>query len=207
MNLLDRMRGWMMLLGKREDLTFEVLRDEAGKAEPYAFYPDDAKALAKQVSRLFFSWRHREARGVDGFLNLELTGFNEPAFLVLKDGTRVNEADMLSLDVDTDGVGFASWLVAPEKGRSFIVWSVEDAVEFPTLTDYLTKGARRAFSYSGNPWQREFDAEPRLAEFSVPATTPPAQLRAGLVQRGASGELADALLEWLGADVRFLLPK
>lgn len=205
MTLYERMQGWMSLLAKREDLVFQVVQERPGVAEPSQRYAEDARDFAKKATQLFFSWHLKDDRSIDGFLNLDLRAFNEPSYMLL-DGARVNEDDMLALDVDVDGIGEASWYLAPPGQPPRIVWSVEELVCFPSLTDYLTRGAKQAFSYGGSPWQRG-TSKSGLAPFSVADSTPPERLQAALVQRGASETLASSLLEWLGSDVRYLLPK
>ncbi len=196
--LLARMTSWLDLLEKRADLTVTRLI-ELG-VPPLDRYPDDARAFG--ATRLHLSYRG--PGGVDGFLYLELGGFEEPAYLLV-DGVAVDPADMFIADADVDGVGLAAWYVLPAGGPVRIVWSVEDPVVFGSLTEYLTRGAQAAFSYAGQPWQRGGEAS--LAAISAPTATPLAEIEARLVQQGASLEVAQDLIEWLGGAAALLLPK
>lgn len=210
MTLFQRLSAWLELLMKREDLEFSV-RDIQSGCQPFERYPADAKAFASEAQRLHFSYRLRpdsqkdDEDDVDGFLYLDLTGSQEPTYMLL-DGKAVDEDDLFALDVDVDGVGLAAWFLLPAEGPPRLVWSVEDLVEFPSLTDYLTQGARRAFAYGGHPWQNAREAPP-LTRRSVSLQTPAPELRSKLIARGATPAVADELLAWLGPDVALLIPQ
>ena len=78
---------------------------------------------------------------------------------------------------------------------------------FDSLTDYLTRGAKRAFSYAPC-WQEEpeTNAAP-VAAVSLSTSTPLPRIRKALVRRGATPEMADDLVRWLGGDAALLVPK
>jgi len=139
-----------------------------------------------------------------GTLYLSLHGSVEGAYLEL-DGEPYPEEDMVILDVDQDGTGLAAWYLLSGDGKSEILWDLETMARFPTLTEYLTQGAKRAFSY-GPCWQQRSDALP-LAEASLPTSTPLPTLREALIARGAAPAMADDLLRWLGGDAALLVPK
>ena len=77
---------------------------------------------------------------------------------------------------------------------------------FGSFEAYVTAGAKRAFEWY---WQAHEagDHSERLLDASVPSGTPPAELTALLVAQGAEPAMAEALVTWLGDDVRILLER
>lgn len=208
-SLFDRMKAWAELLAKREDLEFRsplVIKPPENAVPP--FYADDARAFGEQAGDFSFVYHSRTGNAA-GFLCLSLTGVNEPAYLEL-DGEEVDESGMIIFDGDIEGTGNAAWLVTRPGKPTTIIYSLEDVVTFPSLTHYLTEGAKRAFDYG--VWQRDAidqrtTDEATLSALSLPRSTPLAEVRASLIARGASPAMADDLIEWLGTDVVLLLPK
>lgn len=76
---------------------------------------------------------------------------------------------------------------------------------FPSLDAYLQAGARQAFQQT-TQWQRNLGKEGPLHARSLPRSTPLPEVREALVKRGATPDMADDLIAWLGADVVLLLP-
>lgn len=138
-----------------------------------------------------------------GTLYLSLEGQRDDVHLVL-DGAVVPSEDLVALDVDKDGTGLQAWYRLTADGTSEIVWDVETLARFPSLTAYLTEGAKRAFAYDPS-WQR--GGESPIAEHSLPISTPPDELRAALEARGATPAMASALVAWLGGHAALLVPK
>jgi outer membrane protein assembly factor BamB len=119
------------------------------------------------------------------------------------DGHVCAEEDVISLELDKDGTGLGAWYLLSPDGKSEILWDFETMRRFPTLTDYLTEGAKRAFAY-GPCWQRGRDEIP-MAEQSLPISTPLPEIRNALVARGAAPEMADDLIRWLGGHAALLV--
>lgn len=195
------LEAWMRLFAKRPDV--EVSRLEFSRdAEASPQLPDDARALGEHATRIEFSYKLKDGGG-GGMLYLSLEGLEEDAWLEL-DGEEVDPEAMRMLEYDAEGTGFAAWYVLREGKAPCIVWDLETKEQFGSLTEYLSEGARRAFSYSPSCWQSRA-APPSLAERSAPRTTPPKKLEAMLVQQGADARTARDLVAWLGTDVRLLL--
>lgn len=94
----------------------------------------------------------------------------------------------------------------PGHGRSSVrALGLRDPREVRVAHRLPDRGREAAFN-SSPCWQKQPGAQPHLCRLSEAADTPPSALRRGLVARGAAPAMADDLLEWLGADVRFLLP-
>ena len=225
-SLFERMKAWVELFAKREDIVMTDSRDEPVPASKVLTlgdprdlgtrFPEDARTFAAACDNFVFSYRMRKDVDADpdlveactGFLFLTLDGAPDRGtyntYMVLDD--QQVDPDLLSmLDVDAIGTGLAAWYVLDEP--SFIIWDLEDCVRFRSLTEYLTEGAKRAFAY--NPcWQTlsTRSKEAPLAQRSVSKTTPIPELRERLVRRGAESDMADDLIAWLGTDVALLLP-
>ncbi len=142
-----------------------------------------------------------------GTLYLDFSGQSDEVYLELEDGTVFPAEDIIMLDTDQDGTGVGAWYLLSQDGRSEILWDVETMAHFDSLTDYLTRGAKRAFSYAPC-WQEEpeTNAAP-VAAVSLSTSTPLPQIRKALVRRGATPEMADDLVRWLGGDAALLVPK
>jgi hypothetical protein len=205
-SLFERLRAWIELFCTRQDLELrselEVRKDpERPGAVPY---PPDAREFGEQATFVGFSYRLKgDASGAGGYLYLSLEGFLEDAYMEL-DGEEVDPDAMYMLDCDREGTGFAAWYVLRQDRPPLIVWDLETTERFSSLTEYLTEGARRGFSY--NPcWQSRGQKTP-LDGASVPGSTPLADLEKALVARGATATVAADLVRWLGSDVRLLVP-
>lgn len=179
--------------------------------------PSELFAFARDFGGADFSWALAERVG-------ELAGFSEGSR-----GGRLNIRSFRKLEYVapeewepwakkiTARAGFdvfvaegQTWLVH-QKGKSkteAVLMFNEDSTltKMGSLEEYLTLGARRAFVWY---WQVD-DAEGRamldtLLARSMPTSTPAPKLQDLLVQRGASAQMADALISWLGKDVVVLL--
>ena len=204
-SLFDRLTAWAELFSSRNDLEFTTPLTIEPVESVSQRYPEDARAFAAKAGAFNLSYRLRDKdHDLAGFLYLSLQAFDDGAYMEL-DGAVVPEEDMLLVDGDGEGTGQAAWYVLPSGRPAKIVWSVEELVVFDSLTDYLTQGAKRAFSYLPRRWQR--GGADALHERSMPRSTPPADLRAALIRRGANPNMAAELMEWLGADVVLLLPR
>lgn len=203
--LLARLKAWFELFSRRPDIDVtEPLALGKGRKKVKGAYPPDAADFAREASALTFSYRLKSASPGTfdgGFLYLSLDGELDNVDLQIPGYGSVEEA--CPVDTDRQGTGLAAWYVFDEEG-AFIVWSAEDPVRFASLTEYLTLGARHAFSYPA-VWQR--GGESPLVNASAAKSTPLSVLRTALIARGASGETADDLIAWLGADVALLLPR
>ncbi|MCA9604523.1 MAG: hypothetical protein KC619_02940 [Myxococcales bacterium] len=208
-SLFDRLRAWGELLSRREDLELfhdfrSVPHEEAVRlgvpvdlAEPF---PSDVRDFAREADELSFEYRVKGTYE-GGSLFLSLARWESTDELVV-DGRRVADT-MYTLEADRLGTGLKAYLVMADP--PYVLWDFATLARFESLTDYLTAGAKRAFN-SSPCWQKQPGAQPHLCRLSEAADTPPSALRRGLVARGAAPAMADDLLEWLGADVRFLLP-
>jgi hypothetical protein len=162
---------------------------------PEESYPADARAFARSAKSFSFSYRLGKEECA-GFLYLSLRGLQEDAYMLL-DGEEVDPDSMAMLDCDGEGTGHAAWYILDEDSAK-IVWDVEETVQFSSLTEYLTEGAKRAFAYDPC-WQTRRDEEPPLASSSLDLSTPLPEIRAALVARSAEPAMADDLVQWLGA--------
>lgn len=86
--------------------------------------------------------------------------------------------------------------------------SANRIVEIGTWAEYLARGARSAFSWY---WQVD-DAEgsailASLRGQSLPASTPPARVRARLRDMGVDEAVATDLVDWLGPDATLLFTR
>lgn len=212
-SLFERLEAWIRMLRLRTDLTFKPdVHVEPAKEPLPDFFPEDLRAFGAHTSELSFVYRGPAGTDAAGFLCLTPSAMNEPAYLEL-DGEVVDEGAMYILDGDIEGTGKATWLVAAPGKAARIVYSLEAVLEFPSFTEYVTEGAKRGFEYG--QWQADArkrseqrnQYEGTLSSSSLPRSTPLPELRAGLVARGLEAEMADDLIEWLGADVALLLPK
>lgn len=202
MPLAQLLETWVRLLQKRPDLTFSRELTIGRESHPgTAALPGDAQEFAKFASRFEFSYRIKDAEG-GGMLYLSVEGMKEDAYLVL-DGEEVSDDDMSMLEFDSEGTGLAAWYVQRAGKPPLIVWDLETMERFASLTEYLTEGAKRAFSYAPC-WQSRKEESP-LAKSSPSAKTPPAKLEAMLVAQGATEAEAKGLVDWLGADARLLI--
>ncbi len=201
--LFERLKTFLELFASRADLEIRtpLTIDTARVRDLDEPYPADAGSFAASATDVAFSYRVKDEPESQGFLYLSLAGLGDsPDFL---DEAKFDEC--YELDCDREGVGFAAWFrVAGGKGH--ILWSIEDGVQFKTLTEYLTKGARRGF---GVRWQDAKDkrADAALLARSLPTKTPADTVRKGLLARGVKASMADDLIEWLGDRAVLLLPK
>jgi hypothetical protein len=209
-SLFDRLKAWTELFAKRGDVEFEQL-ELAKESKWPSEYPKkglaaDATAFAKRAKRFFFTYQYSGMNGAlsdaTGALSLSLEGLREPAILQL-DGEEVSPESMYILDVDTQGTGLAAWYVAPDGQSPLVVWDLESQQRFASLEEYLTEGAKRAFS-SNPPWQQR-KGVPLLAKASAPKSTALPEIKEALVSGGASAAMAEDLIKWLGPEVRLLL--
>lgn len=204
MTTAELLRAWLDLLQSREDVRF-AQPPSFDPCDAPDFFPDDAQAIARDVGRLSFEYFVDQAPDVQGSLFLDPSG--EPAGLdwMRIDGQDLSSsqlADFYELHGDGLGTGQAGWYWAPKDRPAKIVWSLEDPVVFDSLDGYLQVGARRGFVHG---WQW---AQPNpLEAISAPRSTPLPELKDALVARGATPEVADALVEWLGGDAALLVPR
>jgi hypothetical protein len=198
--LYDRLEAWAQILSKREDLELKTPLTIQPPGDIPADYPADVRALAERSGYLYFSYRAKTGDAA-GYLCLALNGERAYAFMEL-DGVEVAEDQLYVLDGDLEGTGNATWLVARPGVPALIVWSVEEMIQFDSMEQYLTLGAKRGFNYGS--WQR--DAHAGLASISKSRDSAPSDIVAGLVGRGVAADMAADLVEWLGGDAALLLP-
>jgi hypothetical protein len=206
-SLFARLTAWTNLMCARPDVEtvrpFEVraesdLEPQWVSALPY---PEDAAELARSAKRMSVSFlgpQDEEERAAGSF-SLSLEGCKEGAHLVLDDAV-VDPDSMVLFDVDEDGTGQSGWYVHRADRPPCILWDVETKVQFASLTEYVTEGAKRAFAAQ---WQCH-GVSPLVHCSMQPATLD--ELKAALVARGADPAIAADLVEWLGFDARLLVP-
>ncbi len=200
--VFDRLRAWVELFSKRDDIEASgPLRIAPPKPSP-TVWPADLEDFAAKTSDFSFSYRVKNVEGAGGELFLSLVGIATDVYLPVPGKGTFERA--VELEYDANGTGLAGFLVL--EGSPFIVWNVEDPVVFDSFTDYVTQGARAGFATGEARWQRRGEPSPLFAQ-SLPKSTSPDAIKAALVGRGATAEMAGDLMEWLGADVVLLLPK
>jgi hypothetical protein len=202
--LLERLKSWFELFAKREDIDVSRPLELAPPPESIAAFPREAANFARLTGGVSFRYTLRDCppgQFDGGFLYLSLDGYEGDVYLSIPDFGTVEHA--CELDLDREGTGNMAWFIL-QADEPFIVWSVEDPVRFTSLSDYLTRGARNAFCYP-TCWQRG-GVSPLVAR-SLPKSTPLPEVRAALVQRGATPDVADDLIRWLESDVVLLLPR
>lgn len=200
--LFERLKAYFELLEQRGDLELRtpLTIDTAPQPALDEPYPPDAVSFARSATDVSFSYRVPGDPEAQGFLHLSLAGSADTVDFL----DDAQFAACYELDCDREGVGTAAWFRL-SGGKGHILWSVEDEIRFKTLTDYLTKGARRGF---GPRWQDAKDkrADAALLARSVSVDTSPDALRAALAERVPASMAAD-LVEWLGNRAALLLPK
>lgn len=211
-SLFDRLSAWLSLFAKRSDVSLvEGPTIAAPEAQAHPM-PADMAAMAMHASFVQLAYNLPAPRPVphrgdpDGFLFLSLKGYPANVHLDLEEQGTFESA--LELDCDSYGTGQAAFYVAEAKPPC-IVWDLEDPHVFASLEAYLTAGARLAFcnSMRGGPWQRNKKGEHPLHARSLPKSTPLPKLRDALVAKGATPDMASALVDWLGSDCVLLLER
>jgi len=201
--VFDRLKAWVELFSQRDDVETASGRLRIAPPKPSStVLPDDVRGFAAETSDFSFSYRVKNVEGAGGELFLSLVGIVTDVYLPVPGKGTFERA--IELEYDANGTGLAGFLVL--QGQPFIAWNVEDPVVFDSFTDYVTQGARSAFATGDARWQRPREPTPLFAQ-SLPKTTPPDTIKAALIGRGATPDMADALIEWLGVDVVLLLPK
>ena len=203
MTTADRLRSWLDLFQTREDLVLDgPVTVEAFEAPDDL--PEEARAFARTVGRTYLAWKLASDTSKQGSLFLDLSGIPAMLAWMTIDGRELgpDELEQLyELEQDRLGTGFAAWYWVQPGGAAKVVWSLEDPKVFDSLEAYLDAGVRAGFS-SGWQW-----GQPSALEaLSVPRSTPPAELEAALVRRGATPEVAKELVSWLGGDAAMLVP-
>ena len=215
MELQERLAAYLRLLGQRPDL--HLWRSEWGTPASVPELPAHAALLSGMTLR--FAWSVEPSDASPGFPG---AGYGGQLFLSAcheagwtgSDG-RWLEGASSSLLVDMmveEGLG----LLVVDEGQEiaqaqlgFYDANDDRLIRIGSLEDYLTLGARRAFA---GYWQNDDNSEwpdlvARLHASSVASGTAPEALTTALISRGASDAEAQALVAWLGDDVRILLPR
>jgi len=211
-SLFDRLSAWVSLFAKRSDVTLvegPTIAPPEAQTRPM---PADMAAMAAHASFVQLAYNLPAPRPVphrgdpDGFLFLSLKGYPANVHIDLPKHGPFESA--LELDCDSYGTGKAAFYVAEAKPPC-IVWDVDDPRVFPSLEAYLTAGARLAFcdSMPGGSWQQNKKGDHPLHSRSLPKSTPLPVLRDALVAKGATPEMASALVAWLGPDCVLLLER
>jgi len=219
LELGSRLGAYFALLAKRSDVQIAehvVTGPDAGQAfEPRV--PADLRQFAAAHQRFTVTWVRADEDPESKSVELASLGGR---FSFRADGLgQFDEADWakerenpFSLftgvdDVVAEGNG---WLVLKDESDPAIMGfenSNDDAfTPFDSFEAYVTAGAKRAFEWY---WQSHDESEhaERLLENSIAAGTPDSELRELLLERGAEPAMADALVTWLGDDVRILLER
>jgi hypothetical protein len=203
MNSAELLRAWIDLARTREDLRFTTeIAVEPGDAPD--FYPPDARALAGTAGRVAFSYAVASDPDRLGSLFLDLSGQRADLDWMNIDGEELSSQtleDFYELELDRLGTGQAGWYWMAKDGTAKVVYSLEQTVVFDSLEGYLRAGAAKAFGFG---WQ--WGQPSPLAPLSLPTTTPLPEIVTALVGRGATPEVAEELVAWLGADAALLVP-
>lgn len=211
--LAQRLRIYLRLFAARDDLHVWVHTWET-PTQPGEPLPDEPAAFLRDHA-LRFAWSFEPPYATlpsgDGGRLLLHPGHGEGWLTAQERWLEGMDASLLIDACVEEGLTF---LAIPEgastQDATPVFYNANDETlrPFDSLEDYLTQGARRAFTWY---WQADPPDESdallqRLDAASLPARSGDQALLDGLQRQGASSEEAAALLAWLGDDARRLIP-
>lgn len=211
--LAERLRLYLQLFANRPDLHVWVHTWET-PAAPGEPLPHEPAAFLHDHS-VRFAWSFEPPYGDlpsgDGGRLLLHPGHGEGW---LTSNQRWLEGMDASLLIDACVEEALTFLAVPEGSSTqdavvtFYNANDETLRPFDSLEDYLTQGARRAFTWywQADPPYESDDLLARLDAASLPANSDAEAILSGLQRQGASPEEAATLLAWLGDDARRLIP-
>lgn len=224
LTLAELLHLWVRLFKRRADIVVRTHEEAPPLSERRLGWntdqlPPEVLAFAAEHGGLYFCWYLKaleaemadKSEGYNGG-KVRLLGVEHVRWRPKSEDWQYGDWEaqvMIDLMVE-EGVTFLAYRPGETPVQAHVEFdSANDCERYPmgSLEDYLTLGARRAFAWywQQDDWEgKEF--REALEEASLPRDTPPEQLIAALVARGASPPEASALHRWIGPDVVLLLP-
>jgi hypothetical protein len=208
--LHERLALYLRLFAKRGDI--HIVHHEVGKPAAVPELPPGEIADLLGTSTMRLAWSFEAGGGWSGvggqvFLAADHEKQWQDSSGRWLDGV---SSSLLFDDMVEEGLG----LLVVDEGDSvaeaktaFYDANDDRLIRFESLEAYLTQGARRGFAWY---WQNDDNSEwpdllDRLRTGSLADTSEQALLT-GLARQGATDAEAQALVAWLGADSRLLIP-